>query len=94
MKSVSTPQSDGALAIRTYERGVEAETEACGTGAVAAAVVLERLGMVQSPVLLVSRGGEGLRVSFKGETWGAREVVLEGPTAVSFRGTVDLTGGD
>lgn len=89
-----TRQSDGAVAIRTYERGVEDETEACGTGAVAAAVVLERLGLVESPVTLVTRGGEAVRVSFKGETWGAREVVLEGPTAVSFRGNVDLTGGD
>ncbi len=50
--------ADGRCAIRTYERGVEAETLACGTGAVASAVVLSHLGLAESPVELVTRGGD------------------------------------
>ena len=49
---------DGAaLHLRTYERGVEDETWACGTGAVAAAVVGWRLGWVRPPVRVRVRGG-------------------------------------
>ena len=44
--------------MRTYERGVEAETLACGTGASAVAVVLCRLGKAESPVAMRTRGGD------------------------------------
>jgi diaminopimelate epimerase len=81
---------DGRLAIRTYERGVEEETLACGTGAVAAAVVLSHLGRVESPVDLVTLGKEVLTVSFEPTPKGAAHVVLEGPAAVNFEGTVDI----
>jgi diaminopimelate epimerase len=88
-----TPLDDGSIAVRTYERGVEAETEACGTGAVAAAVVLAKLGKARSPVTLVTRGGETLGVSLKEETWGASGIVLTGPVAVTFEGIVRLVRG-
>ncbi|MFQ5510350.1 MAG: diaminopimelate epimerase [Candidatus Krumholzibacteriia bacterium] len=87
-----TPLAGGEIAIRTYERGVEAETEACGTGAVAAAVVLSHLGLAASPVRLVARGGDVLAVRFEAEVGGASGVILEGPTAVTFEGTVRLSG--
>jgi len=82
-------QEGGAVAIRTFERGVEAETLACGTGAVAAAVILSRLGMVQSPVRLITHGGEPLCVSFTETPAGALDIVLEGPAAINFEGFID-----
>lgn len=54
---------DGSWLIRTYERGVEAETLACGTGTVAAAVSLATRGEARFPLLFRSRGGPELRVS-------------------------------
>lgn len=51
-------ESDGSLSLRTYERGVEAETLACGTGATAAAVVAEKRGWVTWPVVVHCVGGD------------------------------------
>jgi diaminopimelate epimerase len=82
-------REDGAVTIRTFERGVEAETLACGTGAVAAAVVLSRIGMVESPVRLVTHGGETLHVSFNETPTGATDIVLEGPVEVNFEGFIE-----
>jgi diaminopimelate epimerase len=50
-------EPDGTLTIRTYERGVEAETQACGTGAVAVAVVAARRGWIALPVAVHCAGG-------------------------------------
>ena len=83
-------RADGGVDIRTYERGVEAETLACGTGAVAAAIVLHHLGRAESPVTLITHGGETLVVSFTGGPSGARNVILEGPAADNFDGSIDL----
>jgi diaminopimelate epimerase len=52
-----------ALAIRTYERGVEGETLACGTGIAAAALVAEKLGLVRAPVRVHTAGGDFLEVA-------------------------------
>lgn len=66
--------------VRTYERGVEGETLACGTGAVAASVVLKEKGLTGSAVGLWTRGGEVLRVSV------GDEVYLEGDARVVYVG--------
>ena len=71
-----------ALAIRTYERGVEAETLACGTGIAAAALIAERLGLVRGPVQVQTAGGDTLEVALS-------PLTLTGPAEHSFRGTVD-----
>ncbi len=83
-------RKDGIVEIRTYERGVESETLACGTGSVAAAVVAGHLGLAESPVRLFTRGGEMLEVAFSMSPTGASGVTLEGPAAVNFEGFVDL----
>jgi len=75
-----------ALVVRTYERGVEDETLACGTGAVASALIAARLGQVTSPVLVNTRGGEILTVSFQAKDETLSEVFLEGEALVVYRG--------
>lgn len=70
-----------SLAIRTYERGVEAETLACGTGIVAAALVADKLELVRGPVRVKTAGGDVLEV-------GLAPLTLAGPAEHSFRGEI------
>jgi len=66
-----TPSDGGSWSMRTYERGVEGETLACGTGAVAAAILLVEWGRASSPVRLETRSGRILevRVVQEGGIW-------------------------
>jgi diaminopimelate epimerase len=66
--------------LRTYERGVEGETLACGTGAVATAVILRQKGLTGDTVKLWTRGGEALRVTV------GKEVYLEGDARIVYLG--------
>jgi diaminopimelate epimerase len=77
-----TPQ----VKIRTYERGVEGETLACGTGSVAAALILGALGKTASPVSLMTRGGILLSVDYSWDGKGFTDVHLEGDAKVVFVG--------
>ncbi len=74
------------LSIRTYERGVEDETLACGTGSVAAALAGACLGKLDSPVAVHTRGGEILNVYFKPQGGACGEVYLEGDALVVYQG--------
>jgi len=74
------------LEIRTYERGVEDETLACGTGSMAAALVSARRGLVKSPVRVRTRGGEELVIHSSDGEDRAPEVWLEGSTTIVYRG--------
>lgn len=76
--------------IRTFERGVEAETLACGTGSVASAVISHSLGLIQSPVTLVTRSGKLLQVGFSTVAGGYKEVTLTGPADVNFTGEIEI----
>lgn len=80
----------GRLTLRTFERGVEAETLACGTGAVAAALVYAALEGAESPVDITVRGGDDLRIGFarEGETF--RDVTLSGPADFVFTGEIEI----
>ncbi|HIE10321.1 MAG TPA: diaminopimelate epimerase [Kiritimatiellae bacterium] len=78
------------LHVRTYERGVEAETPACGTGITAAALVAARLGLVTSPVTVVSAGGDRLKVVFEVSGESFSRVRLSGPAEYVFKGIVEL----
>ncbi len=71
------------IIVRTYERGVEAETLACGTGAVASALVAAKIFSLPSPVEVEVRSGERLKVHFDPQM---EEVYLEGPTLWVYDG--------
>jgi diaminopimelate epimerase len=80
---VSPAGSDWA--IRTYERGVEGETLACGTGAVATGILLTEWGRAESPVGLITRSGRRLQVTVRreGNVWLPS---LRGPAEIVFVG--------
>jgi diaminopimelate epimerase len=74
--------------IRTYERGVEDETLACGTGAVAAAVIAGLRGLVTSPTTVIPRSREPLTIYYQGERE-MKEVSLEGEVRMIYRGWLE-----
>jgi diaminopimelate epimerase len=80
---------DGRLKVRTYERGVEAETMACGTGAVASALLAAIQKGMKSPVEVITSGGEMLTILFDlfdGPM--AENVFLQGPTRLVCTGNL------
>lgn len=79
-------RADGAIWIRTYERGVEDETLACGTGSVATALIAAKKGMVRSPVVMHTRGGEELKIFFEQTGDGFAEVFLDGEARIIYEG--------
>jgi len=81
---------DGSVAIRTYERGVENETLACGTGVTAAALIFGRLTGAASPVRVKVRGGDTLKVGFENDGEGWKNVTLTGPADFVFEGETAL----
>lgn len=78
-------QSGDEWTIRTYERGVEGETLACGTGAVATGILLTEWGRARSPVRLATRSGRRLEVAVRkeGSSWLPS---LKGPAEIVFVG--------
>lgn len=72
---------------RTFERGVEGETEACGTGAAAVSVTTAHLGLTRSPVTCLTSGGDRIIVGFDRSEDGAKDCTLLGPAAVTFEGS-------
>ena len=76
------------LQVRTYERGVEDETLACGTGAVASALISAAKGFVDSPVSVETSGGETLNIHFEKSGDGFGRVFLEGDTRLVYEGNL------
>jgi diaminopimelate epimerase len=74
----------GRLAIRTYERGVEDETLACGTGSIASALVASKKLNWTSPIDLATRGGETLTIHFNRSKGGFSNVYLEGDARIIY----------
>jgi diaminopimelate epimerase len=81
-------QGPRLLSVRTYERGVEDETLACGTGVCAAALVHSALTGDASPIEVRVRGGETLKVGFEKVAGGFSKVTLTGPADFVFEGQV------
>lgn len=76
------------ISIRTYERGVEAETLACGTGSVASALVAASISMSKGPMNVEVRSGEILSVDFKRQGNDFTNVSLFGSAKMLFTGKV------
>lgn len=74
-----------SIKLRTYERGVEAETYACGTGAAAAAIITKELGLTDTVVEVTTSGGELLTVSLENGS-----VYLTGKAIKVYTGELDL----
>lgn len=78
------------IAVRTYERGVEDETLACGTGVVASALIFAATENVNGPINVIARGGDELRVGFEKTDKQFRNVTLTGPAEFVFEGTIEI----
>jgi len=78
-----------ALRVRTYERGVEAETPACGTGITACALIAGRLGRVTPPVQVTCAHGDTLDVNYRLNNDRFEDVTLLGPAAYVFEGKLE-----
>ncbi|MEX1012732.1 MAG: diaminopimelate epimerase [Waddliaceae bacterium] len=78
--TVASPGQSGFY-FRTYERGVEAETLACGTGACAAAFVLKQRLNINGPMMMISMAGESIEISFSGD-----QLMMKGPAKHVFSG--------
>ena len=82
--------NENTFQIRTYERGVEDETLACGTGVTAAAIAMHKIGKTnESSVNLNAEGGK-LNVSFDVVDGVYKNVILTGPAEFIFQGTYNL----
>jgi len=83
-------QNENTFRVRTYERGVEGETLACGTGVTAVAIGMHKTGKTKdSHINLLVEGGE-LAVSFETENNGYKNIHLIGPATYVFKGTIDI----
>ncbi len=81
---------NGKIHIRTYERGVENETLACGTGAVAAAIIGFRKFEIQRPIFLITKGGDELIVNFNTDGSKCSNVSLTGPAKKIYNGEIGI----
>jgi diaminopimelate epimerase len=78
------------FAVRTYERGVEDETLACGTGVVASALIFSVVEKVNGPITVIARGGDELHVGFEKNGNQFRNVTLTGPAEFVFEGSIEI----
>ncbi|MEM1295966.1 MAG: diaminopimelate epimerase [Verrucomicrobiota bacterium] len=81
---------ENRIAIRTYERGVEDETLACGTGMVAAAIIHFELSNAPTPIEVTVRGGDTLKVDFEKEGESFHHVKLTGPADFVYAGRIEV----
>jgi diaminopimelate epimerase len=78
--------SNDLIELRTYERGVEDETLACGTGSIASAIISFLSGNMMSPVKVQTRGGETFTVGFSIKNFTASDLFLEGHAKLVYNG--------
>jgi len=80
------PKKGNLLKVRTYERGVEDETLACGTGVTASAIIAAAVKNFKSPIRCLTESGEVLKVYFKKSGDSFKDVYLEGGAKTVFCG--------
>ncbi len=80
---------DKTLQVVTYERGVEDETLACGTGVTAAALALAYEKDIQSPVAIQAKGGN-MKIHFDKSSNQFTNIILEGPAMLVFNGSIKI----
>lgn len=80
----------GSIRVRTYERGVEGETLACGTGVTASALISAAVHGFTSPVQVKVQGGDTLEVAFTREGDRFGNVHLTGPADFAFEGVAEV----
>ena len=89
---------NGDIVIRTFEKGVEAETAACGTGTLAAAMAIHAVKDIPPPLRLRTHGGDILTVGFRPDVTAAKyspryfadDLYLEGPAKLVFEGSFNF----
>jgi len=79
-----------SIRVRTFERGVEGETLACGTGVTASALISARVHKFSSPVKVQVQGGDQLGVTFKESNGEFSDVRLTGPAEFVFDGSIEV----
>ncbi len=84
------PQKGNLLKVRTYERGVEDETLACGTGVTASAIIAAAIKGFKSPVRCLTKSGEILKIYFRKAGDSFKDVYLEGGAKKVFCGRYTL----
>lgn len=90
--------AEGLLSIRTFEKGVEAETEACGTGTLAAGMIAHLRFGLSPPLRIRTHGGDMLHVHFTptfpspqdATAYFSRDLLLEGPAVLVFDGCYSI----
>jgi diaminopimelate epimerase len=80
------PVKENKIAIRTYERGVEDETLACGTGAVACAMVYAYKAKMKSPISVRTKSGGWLLIYFEEKEGAFYNIYLEGDARIIYKG--------
>ena len=78
------------IRVRTYERGVEGETLACGTGVTASAILAHLVHGVEKPVRVKVQSGDWLGVSFEKSGEDFANVKLQGPAVIVFQGEIEI----
>lgn len=79
-----------SIKVRTYERGVEDETLACGTGSVASAIISSETEKMSSPIAVETMSGEKLKVYFELRDGNFTNVYLEGKATLVFDGELKI----
>ena len=82
--------TDNIIQIRSYERGVEAETLSCGTGSVAAAIISYVTDGLRPPIQIITKGNEKLFVNFEVENQKVKNISLTGPAKIVFTGEIEF----
>ncbi|MBO4490360.1 MAG: diaminopimelate epimerase [Lentisphaeria bacterium] len=84
------PDRKGPVMIRTYERGVENETLACGTGCASAGIVLNQFFSFDEKISLVCRGKDRIEIEIRKDGGLSKGVYLTGPAELAFSGELDV----